>query len=82
MAKSEITVEPEDGGFRLYVTSYGRKMPAGARLLRNNPPYIAFSHATRERADKDCAALQLYLNSLDTAKPSKTEARKHAAEFR
>jgi hypothetical protein len=78
----QITVQPEDGGFRLYVTSYGRTVPAGARLMKGGEvPYIAFSHATKARADADAKALRQYLAGLNSAKPSKTEARKNAATF-
>lgn len=81
----QITVARDEasGAWRLYVFSHGKTERAGPRLFRGGEiPYLSFVHEDKSRADKDCAALQAYLNGLNTAKPSKTEARKHASDFR
>lgn len=70
-----ITVEHRpDGRFYLMASSYGQLMPAGERLLRGYPhPVIAFSHDTREAADKDAAVLRTYLAECASGKRKDTK---------
>lgn len=67
---------------RLTATSYGRTAPAGPRLFRAPPhPDIAFTHCTAESAERDAAALRVYLNGLSQKKgPSKAALRRQGAD--
>lgn len=77
-----ISIQLEDDGFCLYVTSYGRTNPAGPRLFRAPPhPDIRFTHDTLAEAERAQEVLQAYLDEAAKRKrPSKAQARKMGAD--
>jgi hypothetical protein len=57
-----VEYELESESWVLMATSHSRTATAGERLFRGYPwPQIAFSHETKQAADKDAAILRAYL---------------------
>lgn len=70
-----VAFDPADLCFRLYASSHGYTAPAGERLFRAPPhPRIAFTHETREEAERDADKLRAYLAALPAARKTKRKS--------
>ncbi len=78
MTAPKISVE-FDGDldcFRLMAFSYSSVEPAGPRLFRGGLfPSIAFTHETKEGADRDCELLQTYVTLAWQGKAPKAKGK-------
>jgi hypothetical protein len=75
-----VSLDMDEGVYRLMASSYGRTTPAGVRLFHAAPhPDIKFEHADEASALHDAAALTAYIESTWKQAPSRTKLRREGA---